>query len=221
MRKLVIITAIVVAGWYWQTGSLPLMAPAGAFDQAGNPVTWLFTVENCGRPCDMGRDNLNNRRVEFEEKLIDPNNSSDPNVDLWKQVGKGGFPLIVSGDIRIEGSGDQSMIRNMLGTNYGDRYFTSFEKRLFKQHFYPDGTPKIIMYGADWCPHCKKLREEFKANDVDFIEIDVEKSAYKSQIIKTMEIPGYPAVWVGYTRVNGTDLRAVEKVRKTLGLSFL
>ena len=50
-------------------------------------------------------------------------------------------------------------------------------------------------------------------DNVDYIEIDVEKSAYKNRIIKTMEIGGYPATWVGYTRVNGTDLRAVNKVR--------
>ena len=27
-----------------------------------------------------------------------------------------------------------------------------------------------------------------------------------------MEIYGYPATWVGYTRVKGTNLRAVNKV---------
>lgn len=212
MRKLLLIVALGVGAWYWSTGQLPFMPSAGAYDEAGNPVVWIFTVANCGRPCEMGRQNLESRDVDYEEKLIDPNNDNDPNVQLWKDVGKGGFPLIVGGDTRITGSGTQSMIQTMLGKNFGGRYFTSFEKSLFKEHFYPDGSPRIVVYGADWCPYCKKLREEFHAESIDYIEIDVDKSAYKKRIIQTMEIPGYPAVWVGYTRVNGSDLRAVKKV---------
>lgn len=216
MRKLFFILAIGIGVWYWKNGTLPFMPTAGAYDEAGNPVVWLFTVEGCGRPCDMGRNNLERRSVDYEEKLINPNDDSDPNVALWKKVGKGGFPLIVGGDVKIKGSGTQSMVLEMLGSNFGDKYFTSFESRLFENHFNEDGTPGIIMYGADWCPYCKKLREEFEANDVDYIEIDVDKSVNKMLILNTLEIPGYPAVWVGYTRVNGSDFRAVEKVVDSL-----
>jgi glutaredoxin len=216
MRKLIFIIAVGIGIWYWQNGQIPFLSTAGAFDDAGNPVVWLFTVKNCGKACSMGRNNLKRRRVAFEEKLIDPNDSSDPNVDLWKSVGRGGFPLIVGGDIKIKGSGTNSMIVEMLGINFGNRYLTSTERRFYKKHFYDDGTPRIVMYGADWCPYCKKLRTEFNDNNIDFLEIDVDKSAYKTQITKTMEIPGYPAVWVGYTRVNGGDLRAVKKVMRSL-----
>ncbi len=68
------------------------------------------------------------------------------------------------------------------------------------------------MYGADWCGYCRKLRNEFTENGVDFIEIDVDRHPSKDKIMRTMEISGYPATWVGYTRVNGSNLRAVNKV---------
>lgn len=213
MRKLALVLALGAGIWSWKEGKLPFLSPAGAFDEAGNPVVWIFTIDNCGKPCELGLNQLQRRRVSYEEKRIDPQDGNDPNVKLWKSAGRGGFPLIVAGNERIEGSGTAPMHATMLGRSFGEKYLTGFEKSLFRKHFYDDGSPRIVMYGADWCPHCKRLRDEFHANSVDFVEIDVEKSAYREQILKTMEIAGYPATWVGYSRVNGTDLRAVETTR--------
>ena len=215
MRKLLLIAALGLTGWFWQQGKLPFISPAGAFDEAGNPEVWLFTIDNCGKACDMGRDHLKNRRVTFKEFRIDPNDKNNPNVQLWKDVGGGGFPLIVAGNERIPNSGTRSSVATLLALNYGDRYLTRNEKYLFKDHFYPDGSPKIVMYGADWCGYCRKLRNEFRESNVDFTEIDVDRHPSKEKIMRTMEIGGYPATWVGYTRVNGSNLRAVNKVLKS------
>ena len=212
MRKLLILIVVIGAIWSWQTGRLPFLNSAGAFDEAGNPLVWIFTIKNCGKACVMGRQNLDRRRVKYEEKLIDPSDSNDPTVALWKSVGRGGFPLIIAGNETIKGSGSTAMIVNLLTSNFGDAYLTNAEKSLFKNHFDKNGTPKIVMYGADWCPYCKKLRTELNDNNVEFTEIDVDKSANKSRIVSTLEIDGYPAVWVGYTRVNGTNLKAINKV---------
>ncbi len=212
MRKLVLFIVIGVGVWYWDKGESPFMSSAGAYDEGGNPVVWIFTVENCGKPCELGRDGLKRRRVAFEEMQIDLNNGADEDVKLWKTVrSNNSFPLIVVGSEKITGSSRPAMA-GILGLNFGDKYLSRNEKRYFKKHFYADGTPKIIMYGADWCGYCKKLREEFDANDIDFIEIDVEKSGEKKTMSKTMEIYGYPATWVGYTRVKGTNLKAVNAV---------
>lgn len=212
MRKLIFIMIIGFGAWQWHQGELPFLSPAGAFDEAGNPAVWLFTVKNCGKPCQEARSQLNRRRVSFEEKLIDPQDSSDENVKLWKKMRQGnGFPLIVAGKEKLVGGGSRPRMATLLALNFGDKHLTSTEKRYFKKHFYQDGSPKIIMYGADWCPYCKKLREELQANNVDFIEIDVEKSGEKERMSKTMAITGYPATWVGYTRVNGSNLKAVKK----------
>jgi glutaredoxin len=215
MRKLVLIIVIGVGVWYWDKGESPFMSSAGAYDEGGNPVVWIFTVENCGKPCQQGRDGLKRRRVAFEEKQINLDNDTDEDVKLWKTLrNNNNFPLIVVGNEKIIGSSRPAMA-GILGINYGDKYLSRTEKRYFKKHFYADGTPRIVMYGADWCPYCKKLRGEFDANNIDYIEIDVEKSGEKETMAKTMEISGYPATWVGYTRVNGTNLKAVNAVLKS------
>jgi glutaredoxin len=215
MRKLMLLIAIGVGFWFWDKGELTFMSAAGTYDEGGNPVVWIFTVKNCGKPCQQGLDGLDRRRVEYEEKQIDLNNDADENVKLWKTLrNNNSFPLIVAGKEKVIGSSRPAMA-GILGINFGDKYLSRTEKRYFKEHFYADGSPRIVMYGADWCPYCKKLREEFDANDVDFIEIDVEKSGEMQTMAETMEIYGYPATWVGYTRVNGTNLKAVNAVLRS------
>jgi len=211
VKKILTFAAISIAAWYLNAGKLPFMSPAGAYDESGSPIVWLFTFDNCGKPCDAARDQLKRRRVVFEEKRIDVNNDSDEDVKFWSRHGRNSFPLIAAGsEICIGPSAAQ--LATALGLAFGDKYLTRNEKILFKKHFYPDGSPKIVMYGADWCPYCKKLRNEFIASKVDFVEIDVEKHAQKELISRTMEIAGYPATWVGYTRVNGSTLKAVNEV---------
>ena len=215
MRKLILIVAIVAGVWYWDRGDFRFISAPGAFDENGYPQVMMFTIDDCGKACNMGRDGLQRRRVAFSEISIDPRDDSDENVRLWKSFGAtNGFPLIVAGDDKIVGSGSNPQMVALLGRNFGDQYLTRTERRYFEQHFYADGSPRIVMYGADWCPYCKKLREEFEASDIDFIEIDVEKSGEKETMARTMEIYGYPATWVGYTRVNGTSLRAVKATLK-------
>jgi len=215
MRKLVFVVLIGLGAWYSNQGQLPFFSPPGAYDEAGNPVVWLFTIKDCGGHCGTARNQLKRRRVVFEEKLINPNDDNDENVKLWKKFGRTGFPLTVSGEEKLVGAGSKTMMATFFGLSSGDKYLTGTEKRYFKKHFYPDGSPKIVMYGADWCPYCKKLRDEFQASNIDFIEIDVEKSGEKERMSRTMEIGGYPTTWVGYKRVNGSNLKAVNKVLKS------
>ncbi len=210
MRKLILVIAIGVGVWFWNNGELPFVEEAGAFDENSNPLVWIFTVDNCGKACESGRNDLKRRRVSFEEKRIDINNDSDADVKLWKRMRSGNrFPLIVAGYEKMVGS-DRPVVAGILGMTYGEKYLSRTEKRYFKQHFYADGSPKIVMYGTDWCGYCKKLREEFEANDVDYIEIDVEKSGEQQKISETMGVYGYPTTWVGYARVKGTNLRAIK-----------
>ena len=109
---------------------------------------------------------------------------TDENVKLWKTLrSDNSFPLIVAGNEKIVGS-SRPGLAGILGVNFGDKYLSRTEKRYFENHFYRDGSPKIVMYGADWCGYCKKLREEFQADNIDFIEIDVEKTERKRHWLK-------------------------------------
>ena len=94
MRKLVFLIAIGVGVWFWDKGELPFMPAAGAYDEGGNPVVWIFTVRHCGAPCQQGLDGLDRRRVEYEEKQIDLNNDADENVKLWKTLRESVIPRL-------------------------------------------------------------------------------------------------------------------------------
>ena len=60
------------------------------------------------------------------------------------------------------------------------------------------------MYGADWCGYCKKLKKDFEANNIDYLEIDVEKIKNPKRLSQVMGISGYPSTWVGYERIHNS-----------------
>lgn len=214
MKKFLFLATILVAGWHLNDGKIPFLSPAGAYDDSGNPVVWLFTVDGCGQPCQTSLYEMQRRRVPYREKRIDPHGTDDDDVKFWKRSGRNAFPMIAIGDEVVVGP-SHSALASALALNFGETYLTGNERALFRQHFYADGSPRIVMYGADWCGYCRKLRTEFEDDNVDYIEIDVEKSAYREQITRTMEIHGYPSTWVGYTRVDGITLRAVKSTLRS------
>ena len=214
MKKFLLLVAVLATGWHLNDGKIPFLSPAGAYDEAGNPAVWLFTVEGCGKPCQIARHEMQRRRIAYQEKSIDPDDSDNDDVKFWERSGRNSFPLIAVGEEVVIGP-SHSALASALALTFGETYLTGNERALFRQHFYADGSPRIVMYGADWCGYCRKLRTEFEDNEVDYIEIDVEKSAYKEQITQTMEIRGYPATWVGYSRVEGTTLSAVKSILRS------
>ena len=205
MKKL--IAVIVIAGgiWFWQKGGFTQNV---GFDKSGKPIVVMFTVSNC-EPCQAAIDVLRDRGVPFQEKIIDPANEQDKDVKLWRKVGDNMLPLTLSGNGKVAGSSKWELI-SLLGNNFGAQYLLRDEQSYFKQHFNDNGSPRIVLYGTDWCPNCAALRKELREHNVNFIDIDVEKSGEFERLTRVMEIPGYPAVWVGYTRVHGTTYDAVK-----------
>lgn len=210
MRNIFYIVLVVGALWLWQEGKLPGFGSAGAYDEQGNPVVLAFTFEGCGQHCAAGLSELKRRGVPFNELKVDLNNSDEENHKLWVKYGKTSFPLIAAGEQKVVGS-SKAQLATLLAENFGEEYLTRTEQRYYKKHFHDDGSPKIVMYGTAWCPSCKKLRQEFKDNGVDYVDVDVEQSGDFDVMIKTLEIGGYPATWVGYTRINATTLSAIKK----------
>lgn len=209
--KIVLLSIILGVGyWYWSNGQLPLLQKPAVVDGAGNPATWIFTFKDCGNSCSDAIRDLKNRRVPFAEKRLDPDNPDDPNFKLWQQYSNNNnFPVIVVGSESLNGFFAPD-IATLLGKTFGETYLTHNEKRFFKKHFNADGSARIVLYGTDWCGYCTKLRKDFRNNKVDFTDIDVEKAPDSQLLIQTMAINGYPATWVGYTRVkNGSEYAAV------------
>ena len=200
MKKLIIIVLIVAAVYAFKPDLFSGLNKKGAFDEQGNPVTLVFSHDKCGKPCSDAVSLLKKRRVDYS---LYPLDGSDVNQSLWKEYGGvNSFPNVIVGNERVYGS-YKSQIVSALALNYGDTVLTSTERYYIKKHFYDDGSPRLVMYGASWCGYCKKLREKLNDNDVDFIEIDVEKSSQRKAMTDALEISGYPLVYYGYKRMQG------------------
>lgn len=206
MRKLLFIGLLFAAYWCWDNGKLPFGGKStAAIDTAGNFAVWLFTFDGCGHSCSSAVKELGSRNVPFEEKVISPERRDEPDFKLWQGYGTGNnFPLLVVGEQSVTGFYVPDMA-SLLGKAFGETYLTQNERRYFTAHFNADGSPRIVLYGTDWCPHCAKLRKELNANHVSFENVDVEKGGDKKLLLQTMGIAGYPATWVGYTRVKNSS----------------
>jgi glutaredoxin len=206
MKTIILILSIIAATYYLKPDAFAFLKGKGAFDDQGNPATLVFVHNKCGAPCDDTLKFLKKRRVNYSLYQLDDN---EENTALWKTYGGvNSFPNVIVGREKVYGS-YQSRIVSALAMNYGDSVLTGAERNLMRKHFYDNGESKLVVYGASWCPYCKKLRGELNANNIDYIEIDVEKSAQRKSMTKTLEISGYPLVYFGYKRMDGPQPKDV------------
>jgi glutaredoxin 3 len=58
--------------------------------------------------------------------------------------------------------------------------------------------PKIVLYSASWCPHCKQAKEYFAENNIPYINKDVEddEKAMDDVKIKYKSL-GIPVIVIG------------------------
>ncbi len=214
MKKFLLIGLLGVAFWYYNHGQLPSANKSitPVLDASGNAAVWIFTFNGCGSSCADAVMELRKRKVPFTEKVVSAEGS---NFKLWEGYKTDDtFPLIIAGEERLTGFYVPD-IASILGNVFGDKYLTQDEQRYFKSHFNSDGSPRVALYGTDWCRYCAALRKELHAHQVSFEDIDVEKTEDKDVMLQTMGIAGYPATWVGYTRVkNGANFSDVMALLK-------
>jgi len=51
---------------------------------------------------------------------------------------------------------------------------------------------RVIMFGTKWCQYCAKAREYFAANNISYIDKDVESSDKAMKLFKQLEGNSYP-----------------------------
>ena len=206
MKKIIILIIIVGASYSLKPEWFLFLDGSGAFDDLGNPAVLVFTHKKCGKSCGEGIKVLKKRGVNYTEYKLDGN---DDNQALWKKYGGvNSFPNIIIGKEKVYGS-YKGKIVSALALNFGDSVLTPSEKLYINKHFYADGKPKLVMYGASWCPYCKKLRAALQKNNIEYTEIDVEKSPQRESMTKTLSISGYPLVYYGFKRMDGPKPAAV------------
>jgi glutaredoxin len=175
----------------------------GAFDEKGDPKIVLLTHKTCGDPCNSARKYLTSHKLLFTEIDINENEQE------WEYYGKPkSSPLLVVGNQRANyfSSGDYS---STLAMALGGGILSNQEKRIYQKHFYADGSPKIVLYGTDWCKYCTILRNDFSANNIDYLDYDVEKPRKQTWLLKALSINGYPTAYYGYKRIHAADYEKV------------
>ena len=62
----------------------------------------------------------------------------------------------------------------------------------------------VIMLSASWCGFCRQARKFFGANDIEFTEVDVEKTDH-ADIQRLYRQNGVPVIFIGREQVAGFD----------------
>lgn len=75
------------------------------------------------------------------------------------------------------------------------------------------GSPgRVVMYATSWCPYCRAAREYFRANDIPFVEYDIENDPRARERYDRLGARGVPVILVDDKRMNGFSASGFEKL---------
>jgi glutaredoxin len=179
-------------------------APAGP----AQGEVMLFTFSACGQPCDNARADLRSRALTLREYPLDDN---EENQKLFHEYSpQNALPAIILKD-RVVNGYSHSELSAALASSYGSTMLSADEKEFMARHFSTDGKPRVVLYGTRWCPYCKKMRENFRRDHIEFIDIDVEAEPERQRLTQALEIGGYPLTYVGYERILGDNYAGIRE----------
>jgi glutaredoxin-like YruB-family protein len=75
---------------------------------------------------------------------------------------------------------------------------------------------KIIVYGTEWCPWCKRAKSFFEDNKIDFEYVDVGADQLKAQeMVEKSGQTGVPVIDIDGVIVVGFDELKIKTLLKT------
>ncbi len=74
----------------------------------------------------------------------------------------------------------------------------------------------VTMYATSWCGYCKKARNYFKANDINYTEYDIEKSRRAKTQYDALGGRGVPVILIGDKRMNGFNAAGFERIYQAI-----
>lgn len=89
---------------------------------------------------------------------------------------------------------------------------TRYSKAPNSQSIKPQNTKPVVMYSASWCGYCRKARNYFKKNKIDFVEYDVETSPKGKADYKRLKATGVPVILIGKQRMNGFNQSSFKRL---------
>ncbi len=70
---------------------------------------------------------------------------------------------------------------------------------------------EVVMYSVSWCGYCRKARKYFTANDIAFIEYDVEKNSRAKKEYDALGASGYPLILIGDQHMQGFSIAGFNR----------
>ncbi|MFW5425865.1 MAG: glutaredoxin family protein [Methylophagaceae bacterium] len=207
MKKLLIIALLSYGAYNYFVKSASL----NSFDSAGNPITILFTINNCP-PCDEARRYLNKRKIDFQEYNINED-GNDAKSKLRQAGGGRSFPYLMSGDQSIA-IYSKAMYTGFFAELFGSDFLSPLERRLLKKNFDSQGRPKLVMYSTTTCGYCTRAREYFESKNIAFTELYIDSDLTAKQHYDSLEGSGTPLIYIGYSRIDGFDKRRLKSLIK-------
>ena len=74
---------------------------------------------------------------------------------------------------------------------------------------------EVVLYATSWCGYCRKTRELLSAYNIEYTELDVERSQEGKRRFDQLGGHGVPVVTVGSTAIHGYNPDAlIETLRQ-------
>ncbi len=212
MKRIFIVVLIAAAAYWGYTRYGSALFGSGAFDEDGKPKVLLFVMEGCGQPCADVADDLRSRNVAFEEVNV----ATDEGRSRIEKFGVMQVPLTVIGGKKVIGS-DLPAIEAALAEARGMDTLTQAEQQVIKNHFDEKNRPRVVMYGTETCPYCKRMRAYLEGRQVPYLFVDVSSPGSSGRAdFETLRGRGYPLIYVGYRRIDGYNESMVDQAVKEL-----
>jgi len=71
---------------------------------------------------------------------------------------------------------------------------------------------RVVMYSTSWCGYCRKARKYFKANDIKYIEHDIERSLVAKRDYDRLGGNGVPLIVVGKNKMSGFSSKRFDRL---------
>jgi glutaredoxin len=124
-------------------------------------------------------------------------------------------PKIVSGTSVTIGDNKKTIVSG-LAEAYGTEVLMQKEADAMMGHFDEDGNPLVVLYGTDRCGYVKKAREYLNAQGVEFVDLNIDRSAEASANFIALEGSGTPLIYFGYRRIEGWSKPEIDRAIKEL-----